>query len=127
MFKKDLFTKFTIEQLKDILALVSTFEDKDDLLMGISSEIKCRELEKKQSLNSRFTIEMFKQYNMFYSDELKVLVINGIRNLQDLIDADLNSMIGMTESIKEKLSWARRFYTLDANKSKAIQKSKKQL
>ena len=127
MLKKDLFTKFTIEQLKDILALVSTFEDKDDLLMGISSEIKCRKKKKKQSLNSRFTIEMFKQYNMFYSDELKVLEINGIRNLQDLIDADLNSMIGMTESIKEKLSWARRFYTLDANKSKAIQKSKKQL
>ena len=36
MYKKDLFTKFTKEQLKDILALVSTFEGKDDLLMGIN-------------------------------------------------------------------------------------------
>ena len=58
---------------------------------------------------------------------MKVLELNGIRNLQDLIDADLDSMIGMTESIKEKLSWARRFYNLDTNRFKAIQKSKKQL
>ena len=127
MYKKDLFTKFTKEQLKDILALVSTFEGKDDLLMGINSEIKKRELESKQSLNARFTIEMFKSYNMFYPDEMRVLELNGIRNLQDLIEADLDSMIGMTESIKEKLSWARRFYNLDTKKSKPTQKSKKQL
>lgn len=125
MYKNGMFDKFTTKELKDFLVLSSYFEGIDDLLMGINSEIKKRDLERKQSLNVRFTIEMFKSYNMFYPDELKVLEINGIRNLQDLIDADLDSMIGMTESIKEKLSWARRFYNLDINKSKATQKSKK--
>ncbi|MBQ8534254.1 MAG: hypothetical protein IJ463_01060 [Bacilli bacterium] len=125
MYKKGLFDSFTTKQLKDTLSLVCAFDGKDDLLMGIHYEIKRRELESQQSLNARFTMEMFKQYNMFYSDELKVLEINGIRNLQDLIEADLDSMIGMTESIKEKLSWARRFYNLEPTKD--IQKTKKQL
>ena len=125
MYKKGLFDSFTTKQLKDTLDLVCAFEGKDDLLMGIHSEIKRRVLESEQSLNARFTMEMFKQYNMFYSDELKVLELNGIRNLQDLIEADLDSMIGMTESIKEKFSWARRFYNLEPTKD--IQKTKKQL
>lgn len=125
MYKKDMFSKFSSSELKDMATLILEFEDKDDLLMGIHSEIKRREAESKKSLNARFTIEMFKQYNMFYPDEMKVLEINGIRNLQDLINADLNSMIGMTESIKEKLSWARAFYNLEPTKD--IQKTKKQL
>ena len=128
MYKKGLFDSFTTKQLKDTLDLVCAFEGKDDLLMGIHSEIKRRELESQQSLNARFTIEMFKEYNMFYSDELKVLEINGIRNLQDLIEADLDSMIGMTESIKEKFSWARNFYNMKPiTDSKVKQKGKKQL
>lgn len=125
MYKKDMFSKFSSSELKDMATLILEFEDKDDLLMGINSEIKRREAESKKSLNARFTMEMFKKYNMFYPDEMKVLEINGIRNLQDLINADLNSMIGMTESIKEKLSWARAFYNLEPTKD--IQKTKKQL
>lgn len=124
MYKKGLFDKFSTEQLKDILTLATTFEGKDDLLMGVSSEIKKREAERKQSLNVRFTIEMFKDYNMFYPDEMRVLELNGIKNLQDLIDCDLNSMIGITESIKEKLEWARNFYNLMPKKQKSSEKYK---
>ena len=128
MYKKGLFDSFTTKQLKDTLDLVCAFEGKDDLLMGIHCEIKRRELESQQSLNARFTIEMFKEYNMFYSDELKVLEINGIRNLQDLIDCDLDSLVGINASIKEKLSWARNFYNMKPiTDSKVKQKGKKQL
>jgi hypothetical protein len=127
MYKKGLFDSFTTKQLKDTIDLVCAFESKDDLLMGIHCEIKRRVLESEQSLNARFTMEMFKQYNMFYSDELKVLEINGIRNLQDLIEADLDSMIGMTESIKEKLSWARRFYNLETSNGKVMKKNSNML
>ena len=125
MYKNGIFDKFTTKELKDFLVLSSCFEGMDDLLMGINSEIKKRDLERKQSLNTRFTIEMFKSYNMFYPDEMNVLELNGIKNLQDLIDADLDSMIGMTESIKEKLSWARRFYDLELGKKKGKCKTKK--
>ena len=123
----DKFKAFSLNDLKLYLTLIESFETKDDMHNALIAEIKRREEEDKLSLNARFTIEMFKSFNMFYPDEMRVLELNGIRNLQDLIDADLNSMIGMTESIKEKLSWARRFYNLDTKKSKPTQKSKKQL
>lgn len=125
MYKSDMFSKFSTDNLKDMAALVLDFEGKDDLLMGIHSELKRREAEKNMSLNSRFTIEMFREYNMFYLDELRVLEVNGIRNLQDLIDCDLNSLVGITEVMKEKFGWARRFYNMDKPKENNKIKTKK--
>ena len=81
--------------------------------MGLYSELKVREEEKNKSLNARFTIEMFREYHMFYQDELRVLEMNGIRNLQDLIDCNLNNLVGITEVMKEKFSWARNFYNME--------------
>ena len=119
----DKFKAFSLNDLKLYLTLIESFETKDDMHNALIAEIKRREEEAKLSLNARFTIEMFKSFNMFYPDEMRVLEINGIRNLQDLIEADLNSMIGMTESIKEKLSWARRFYNLEISNGKVKKKN----
>ena len=119
----DKFKAFSLNDLKLYLTLIESFETKDDMHNALIAEIKRREEEAKLSLNARFTIEMFKSFNMFYPDEMSVLEINGIRNLQDLIEADLNSMIGMTESIKEKLSWARRFYNLETSNGKVKKKN----
>lgn len=119
----DKFKAFSLNDLKLYLTLIESFETKDDMHNALIAEIKRREEEAKLSLNARFTIEMFKSFNMFYPDEMRVLEINGIRNLQDLIEADLNSMIGMTESIKEKLSWARRFYNLETSNGKVKKKN----
>lgn len=113
MHKKNIFKNFKTEDLKNFILLVDQFEGKDDLLMGLYSELKVREEEKNKSLNARFTIEMFKEYNMFYQDELRVLEMNGIRNLQDLIDCNLNNLVGITEVMKEKFSWARNFYNME--------------
>ena len=113
MYKKNIFKKFKTEDLENFILLVDQFEGKDDLLMGLYSELKVREEEKNKSLNARFTIEMFKEYNMFYQDELRVLEMNGIRNLQDLIDCNLNNLVGITEVMKEKFSWARNFYNME--------------
>ena len=123
----DKFKAFSLNDLKLYLTLIESFETKDDMHNALIAEIKRREEEAKLSLNARFTIEMFKSFNMFYPDEMRVLEINGIRNLQDLIEADLNSMIGMTESIKEKLSWARRFYNLEPSNEKVMKKNSNML
>ena len=113
MYKKNIFKNFKTEDLENFILLVDQFEGKDDLLMGLYSELKVREEEKNKSLNARFTIEMFREYRMFYQDELRVLEMNGIRNLQDLIDCNLNNLVGITEVMKEKFSWARNFYNME--------------
>ena len=125
MYREGMFDKFSKEQLKGLVVLINNFEGKDDLMMGLYSEIRNREFEEKQNLNIRFTIEMFKKYNMFNLDELRVLEINNIKNLQELIDCDLSRLIGITEAIKEKLDWARKFY--DMNKSKKTDNVKRKV
>ncbi len=112
MAKKDVFKGYSLDELKKFSLLLESFESIDILLKSVTNEIKKREDEKNSSLNVRFTMDMFKKYNMFYPDELRVLEINCIRNLQDLIDCDLNSLVGITESIKEKLEWTRSFYDM---------------
>ena len=125
MYREGMFDNFSKEQLKELVVLINNFEGKDDLMMGLYSEIRNREFEEKQNLNIRFTIEMFKKYNMFNLDELRVLEINNIKNLQELIDCDLSRLIGITEAIKEKLDWARKFY--DMNKSKKTDNVKRKV
>ena len=132
MKNKDLLKTFKLDDLKLFVSLIEQFDNKDELLKTLLSEIKSREDERKQSLNVRFDIEMIKRLNLFYPDELKVLEINNINNIQDLIDCDLDSLIGITESIKEKLDWARKFYDMsgledEKKTNKQKNKSKKQL
>lgn len=130
MKKIDIIKSFSLEDLKVYLSLVDSYGSIDEMRNELITEINRREEEKNKSLNARFTIEMFKEYNMFYQDEMYVLEINGIRNLQDLIDCDLDSLVGINASIKEKLSWARNFYNMKPitdSKVKQKGKGKKQL
>lgn len=127
----DLFKSFSLDDLKAYLSLIEVFETKDDIYNALVLEINRREEENKVSLNKRFTIKLFKDLSMFYPDEMHVLEVNGIKNLQDLIDCDLDSMIGITISIKEKFEWARKFYdmssTSDKNNGKQKRKENRQL
>ena len=132
MKNKDLLKTFKLDDLKLFVSLIEQFDNKDELLKTLLSEIKSREDERKQSLNVRFNINMIKKLNLFYPDELRVLEINNINNIQDLIDCDLDSLIGITESIKEKLDWVRKFYDMsgledEKKTNKQKNKSKKQL
>ena len=132
MKNKDLLKTFKLDDLKLFVSLIEQFDNKDEMLNALFSEINRREKENKLSLNVRFDIEMIKRLNLFYPDELRVLEINKINNIQDLIDCDLDSLIGITESIKEKLEWARKFYDMsgledEKKTNKQKNKSKKQL
>lgn len=109
----EIFKNISLEELKKMATLIDVFENKEDFIKALEYEIQKREEERNKSLNARFDMQMFIKYNMFYADELNVLKMNNINNLQDLIECDLDSLIGITESIKEKLDWARNFYNLE--------------
>lgn len=114
--------KFSIEQLKAISEFAETFDNKEDFVTFINGEVKKREQEKSQSLNVRFNMDMFIKLRVFEPDELRVLQMNNINNLQELIDCNLDSLVGITCSIKEKLEWARKFYDFEPAKNKGRRK-----
>ena len=126
MSKIDKLEVFSLEYLKLCLSLVESFESKDEMHNALIAEIKSREeaAKSKLSLNDRFDIALMKKLNIFYPDELNVLIINNIKNLQELIDCDLYSLVGITESIKEKLNWARYFYDMRTTEEKQSDKAK---
>ena len=115
---------FSLEELKLYLTLIESFESKDDMHNALIAEIKRREEFNKESLNVRFDIALMKKLNIFYPDELNVLIINNIKNLQELIDCDLYNLVGITESIIEKLNWARYFYDMRTTEEKQLDKAK---
>ena len=57
-------------------------------------------------------MEMFLRLNIFDPWELKVVQSNHISNLQELIDCNLDELVGITPSIKEGLEWVRTFYDM---------------
>ena len=61
-------------------------------------------------------MDMFIKLQIFDPWELKVVRKNNINNLQELIDCDLDSLIGITPSIKEGLDWVRKFYNMEKHK-----------
>ena len=103
-----------LKELKDLKKFVSQFESMEELLYELDSTISTKQKDQEKSLNDRFDMAMFKKLNMFEPEELKVLVENNINNLQELIDCDLNSLIGMRPSMKRKFLWIRQFYDMSA-------------
>lgn len=104
------------EKLLELGKFVSEYDDIDSLKNDILKKIVSVEEEKSKSLNIRFNMDMFIKLQIFDPWELKVVRKNNINNLQELIDCDLDSLIGITPSIKEGLDWVRKFYNMEKHK-----------
>ena len=104
--------KMKLKELKDLKKFVSQYDSLGDLLYDLDSIISTKQEDEEKSLNVRFDMAMFKKLNMFEPREMQVLVDNNINNLQELIDCDLDSLVGMLPSIKEKFLWIRQFYDM---------------
>ena len=76
-------------------------------------EISKRKEEESKSLNVRFNMELFEELQIFDPWEFKVIKDNHINNLQELIDCNLDSLVGITQSTKQGLDWARHFYDME--------------
>lgn len=103
-----------LKSLKKLKSIVSDFDSIESLISQIDSRISSLEDVRKDSLNVRFNLEMFIRLKIFDPSEFKVIRDNNINNLQELIDCDLDSLVGITPSIKEGLSWVRSAYDMSS-------------
>ncbi len=111
-FDLDSLTKNELINLKESLSKTS----RDDLVLKALINNKLKEKEAK-ILNSKFD---FNKFEVIPSYEKAILDYNGITNLQQLIEADLNKIIdsdgcAIGTHSKEFLSWARRVYDMSSS------------
>lgn len=112
----------SLEELRKIKRIVSRYESLGELKDDLHITITSREEEQKKSMNVRFCGEQF--YQIFDPWELRVVKANHIMNLQELIDCDLDHLVGITEGVKNGLEWVRKFYDFRPIEA-AMQKEKK--
>jgi hypothetical protein len=103
---------FSLEELNILLDVACREKSIDSLVEDILLTIKSKEDINKSNLNVSFDLKMFIQLNIFSKDEMNILVINGITNLQELIDCNLKTLKGINSTYLEKLDWARNFYDM---------------
>lgn len=104
--------EMSTDELVQLKEYVSSFKDIDSLLGEIDCIIECRK--DRGKLNIRFNMDMFIKLQIFDPSEFRVVRENHINNLQELIDCDLDSLVGITPSIKEGLTWVRSFYDMSS-------------
>lgn len=107
--KKKKIDRLSYQELKKLRDIVNEFDDIDSLKEVIDSKIENKEKTKGISSNIRFNMEKFIEWQIFDPFELKVIKDNNINNMQELIDCDLDSLIGITPSVKIGL-WRKRGY-----------------
>ena len=115
--------KLNLQELKELKEYISKFASMGELINELDSNISTKQKVQKENPNIRFDIELFRKLSILEPSEINLLVENNINNLQELIDCDLNALIGITPSIKAKLEWTRQFYDMsiyykEAKKSK---------
>lgn len=103
-----------INKLKELKSLVSEYDSIDSLISSIDKFIDEKEKASKSCLNVRFNMDMFIRLNIFDPSEFKVIRANNIYNMQELIDCDLDSLVGITPSVKEGLLWVRSAYDMSS-------------
>lgn len=64
----------------------------------------------KNNMNQRLTIEVMEQLHFFDSEMFEILKNHGIKNIQDLIDADLNKWNGLETQRRLELNEAKVWY-----------------
>ena len=67
---------------------------------------------KKNNLNKRLTIELMEELHFFDSELLQILKSHGIKNIQNLIDADLSKWNGLETQRRLELKEAKKWYDL---------------
>ncbi len=118
--------ELNIEELRQIKNIAIQYSTLDELVNAIDFNLNAIYYQN-VPLNVRFDLNMFRELSIFTDTELKILSLNHIYNLQDLIDFDLDTgkTSDMSRSFKEKIEWVRNFYNMDSFDKNAVQKQKK--
>lgn len=123
--KKNL-ESFSQHDLKLIKREILKTGDINQVINRIDRIIYDKQIQKKEakSSNERFDIELFKRLSIFPPRELQIIIDNDIENLQELLDVDLNTLIGITDSSREYIDWARHFYDMNTQSKPSYTKKK---
>ena len=123
MKKAEGLDSFSLEELKRIKKIISSYEDIGDFRKDLSFFIQ-EEEQKRNNINESFDLALMERLHVVDPFQLKVLKNNSILNLQALIDCDLDSLVGITPSMKRELEWIRSFYDMRSMVEKPNQKKK---
>ena len=121
--KKNNIKDFSKEDLYLIRDFIETFDD----VKTMKSEVDIMIYEKEKGMNSRLTIELMEQLHFFDKELLEILKIHDIKNIQDLIDSNLDEW-HLTSQRRLELEEAKVWYDfshLEENIEKEKQKKKK--
>ena len=101
--------------LEDLYSFKSFIQNTsvDDLNKQINDLIAKRKKENSVDfLNRKFTVEYMREWGVFTPKECEVLLGNGISNLHDLLNFDLESLSDASSEMKRKFEVERKLYDL---------------
>ena len=104
----DLVKNLTFNELKK-LSIYLKNNKKKDITEDLEQVIKRRKALRRLDINYRFKLDMISTFSL---EDRKVLEKNKIKNMLDLIEADVCSLDGIDAITKESLEWAQKFYDL---------------
>ena len=103
---------FSLPVLNAIRQDLEGYQTIEEFQSDLDQMIREKEEENRNNPNVKFDRAMFVRLQIFDPWELKVLDLYQIHNLQELIDFDMDTLVDVPTSIREKLEWARRVYDL---------------
>ena len=121
--KKNKIEDFSLDELKTIKTFIDEKEDINSLKNHIDKVID----ERVNSINYRLTIELMKKLHFCDSELFEILDNHNIKNIQDLIDSDLEEW-NLTHQRRVELEEAKVWYDfsrLEENIEKVKKKGKK--
>lgn len=116
--EKKLLSDFSLEQLQEVKQFIETHKKIKTMRFEVDEMIKEKEQEKidKENdringMNYRLTIDLMEKLHFFDSELLWILRNHDIKNIQDLIDSNLNTW-GLTTQRRIELEEAKVWYDL---------------
>lgn len=112
---------------KDDLYLIRDFIETFNDVKTMESEMDIMIYEKEKNMNSRLTIELMEELHFFDREMFEILKSHNIKNIQDLIDSNLDEW-DLTSQRRLELEEAKVWYDfshLEENIEKEKQKKKK--
>ena len=109
-----------LSELKE-LSLYLKSNKKKKVNSEIEKIIRRKSRARRLNINYRFKLDMISTFSL---EDRMVLKKNKIRNMQDLIDADISSLEGIDAATEESLEWAQSFYDLSKVRMKKDARTK---
>ena len=104
----DYLKNLTISELKGLSTYLKN-NKKKDIIIALEKITKKRKASRRLDINYLFKLDMISTFSL---EDKKVLEKNKIKNMLDLIEADIPSLDGIDAITKESLEWAQKFYNL---------------